>query len=97
VANRPKVVFGPSDVITTDFCYGFMEFSPSLSLRLPGGVSFELMRYWDGQPVRFVCCERKYPTDDQDEDGTPWGKIFWCIAIEQYEDSQNPGVEDDID
>lgn len=46
--HRQNVVFGPSDIITPDLCYGFIEFSPSLSLRLPGGVSFDLMRYWDG-------------------------------------------------
>jgi len=112
-ANRQKVVLGPSDIITTDFCYGFIEFSPTLSLRLPGGVSFDLMRYWDGQPVRFVCCERKDPADVQGEDDTPWGRIFWCVAIEQYEEDeekeekeeeqqqqqqlQKSSVEDDID
>ncbi|KAK7057490.1 hypothetical protein R3P38DRAFT_2841269 [Favolaschia claudopus] len=58
-ANRKNVVLGPQDVITTDFCYGFLEFSPSLRLRLPVGLSFDLARYWDGQGVRFVCCERK--------------------------------------
>ena len=41
------------------------------------------MRYWDGQPVQFVCCERK----QKDEfDGNPWGIIFWCVAIEVEED-----------
>lgn len=53
-------MFVEQDVITTDFCYGFLEFSPSLALKLPGGLSFDLMKYWDGQPVRFVCCERKH-------------------------------------
>ncbi|XP_006463357.1 hypothetical protein AGABI2DRAFT_186955 [Agaricus bisporus var. bisporus H97] len=86
-ANRQSVVFGPQDIITTDFCYGFIEFSPSLALRLPGGLSFDLMRYWDGQPVRFVCCKRKSHEDTgKDGDGEPWEKIFWCIAIESYED-----------
>lgn len=80
-------MFGPQDIITTDFCYGFIEFSPSLALRLPGGLSFDLMRYWDGQPVRFVCCKRKSHEDTgKDGDGEPWEKIFWCIAIESYED-----------
>jgi len=55
--HRHNVIFGPNDLITTDFCYGFLSF-PSLSLNLPGGISFDLMKYWDGQPVRFVCCER---------------------------------------
>lgn len=64
-----------------DFCYGFINFTPTLSLQLPGGLSFDLMRYWDGQPVQFVCCERK-----KDElDGNPWGRIFWCVAIEVEE------------
>lgn len=84
-ANRQAVVFGPMDVITTDFCYGFIEFSPSLSLRVPGGLSFDLMRYWDGQPVRFVCCERKEAVDGQCGDDEPWGRIFWCVSIEMYD------------
>ncbi|KAF7362151.1 Pentafunctional arom polypeptide [Mycena venus] len=58
-AHRKGVVLGPQDLITTDFCYGFLEFAPSLRLRLPGGLGFDLARYWDGQGVRFVCCERK--------------------------------------
>jgi len=45
------------------------------------------MRYWDGQPVRFVCCERKRENEDggveagSDSD-VPWGRVLWCIAIE---------------
>ncbi|KAF8914752.1 hypothetical protein CPB85DRAFT_1411999 [Mucidula mucida] len=80
--NRRTITFGPDDIITTDFCYGFLEFHPSLALRLPGGLSFDLMRYWDGQPVRFVCCERG--TGDQ-----PWGRVFWCLSIESEEDVQD--------
>lgn len=78
--NRNQVVLGPEDTITTDFCYGFMEFGESLCLRLPGGVSFDLTRYWDGQPVRFVCCER------QKDDSEPWGDMFWCVVIEPCEE-----------
>ena len=71
-----------------DFCYGFLEFNPSLALRLPGGLSFDLMRYWDGQPVRFVCCQRKDVVGSlQEEDGDPWGMIFWCLSIEMADDN----------
>lgn len=70
------------DVITIDFCYGFLEFNPTLALRIPGGVTFDLMKYWDGQPVRFVCCERK----NSDEGADPWGRIFWCVSIEMADD-----------
>ncbi|KDR80292.1 hypothetical protein GALMADRAFT_33591, partial [Galerina marginata CBS 339.88] len=78
--RRRELVFGPEDLITTDFCYGFINFAPSLSLQLPGGLSFDLMKYWDGQPVRFVCCERV--TDLEAGGEVPWGRIFWCVAIE---------------
>ncbi|KAL0960228.1 hypothetical protein HGRIS_011862 [Hohenbuehelia grisea] len=82
-ANREAVVFGPEDVITTDFCYGFLEFTPRLALTLPGGLSFDLMRFWDGQPVRFVCCERKREGDVGSD--VPWGRTFWCVVIELEE------------
>ncbi|KAJ3888928.1 hypothetical protein GG344DRAFT_52668 [Lentinula edodes] len=82
--NRKSVVFGPEDIITTDFCYGFLEFAPSLTLRLPGGISFDLLRYWDGQPVRFMCCERK-DSNASRSDSEPWGRSFWCVAIEMVD------------
>ncbi|PPQ78628.1 hypothetical protein CVT25_010592 [Psilocybe cyanescens] len=89
-ARRRDVVFGPEDVITTDFCYGFINFAPSLSLQLPGGLSFDLMKYWDGQPVRFVCCERvptrKGGAGTGEQSQEPWGRIFWCVAIEVVDD-----------
>jgi len=85
--HRREVSFGPHDVLTMDFCYGFLEFNPSLALRLPGGVSFDLMKYWDGQPVRFACCERKKNPDNGAygwgrDSGDPWGRTFWCVQIE---------------
>lgn len=47
-----------------------------------------MMKYWDGQPVRFVCCERR--TDDEgtgeEVDGVPWGQVFWVISIEKVEE-----------
>ncbi|KAJ3810322.1 hypothetical protein F5876DRAFT_88957 [Lentinula aff. lateritia] len=82
--NRKNIVFGPEDIITTDFCYGFLEFAPSLTLRLPGGISFDLLRYWDGQPVRFMCCERK-DSNVSRLDPEPWGRSFWCVAIEMVD------------
>lgn len=85
--NRQALQFGPKDVITTDFCYGFINFSPSLSLQLPGGLSFDLLKYWDGQPVRFVCCERKDSTGK--DDGNPWGRLFWCVTIEIVNDGED--------
>jgi hypothetical protein len=79
--HRKDIKFGPNDLITTDFCYGFLSF-PDISLNLPGGLSFDLMRYWDGQPVRFVCCER---SKNRNEHGFE-GKSFWCVVIEVVEE-----------
>lgn len=86
-AKRKDVIFGPEDVITTDFCYDFLHFSPEgILLRLPGGISIDVMRYWDGQPVRFVCCERA--PKGQIVNGSPWGRVFWCVVIELADDME---------
>ncbi|KAI0064349.1 DUF1769-domain-containing protein [Artomyces pyxidatus] len=89
--RRREIVFGPEDVLTVDFCYGFLEFAPTLALQLPGGISFDLMHYWDGQPVRFVCCERKRGAHAEGE--TPWGRVLWCVAIELAADEQESEVD----
>jgi len=61
------------------------------------------MKYWDGQPVRFVCCERKtqqvpgtHAGNDCSED--PWGRMFWCVQIElaKGEDGDEDFLEGDI-
>ncbi|KAK4048381.1 hypothetical protein OIO90_005851 [Microbotryomycetes sp. JL221] len=41
-----------------DFCNGYIDFN-TLSLKLPIKLTFPLARYWDGQPVTFVCRNRK--------------------------------------
>ena len=74
-------------MITTDFCYGFLNFAPPLSLQLPGGFSLDLMKYWDGQPVKFVCCERKGKGNVVDG-SDPWGREFWCVALEMVNDEE---------
>lgn len=53
--HRENLTITPSDVLTVDFCNGFIDFN-SLQLVLPyAGLRFDLQRYWDGQPVRYVC------------------------------------------
>jgi len=94
--RRVSLTFVPyQDVFTVDFCYGFLQFSPTLSLQLPGGISFDLMHYWDGQPVRFVCCERRRGGngDSESKEGdadsdVPWGRVLWCVAIELVPDEE---------
>jgi hypothetical protein len=95
LAIRFHFPFFWQDLFTTDFCYGFIHFAPTLSLNLPGGISFDLMHYWDGQPVRFMCCERKREAEsdggggeDGGADDVPWGRVFWCVAIESVPDEE---------
>ena len=69
------------DLITADFVHGHLDIShESISVQVPGGFSINMMQHWDGKPVRFVCCERI--PKGQTHDGMPWGKVFWCVAIE---------------
>ncbi|OBZ67487.1 hypothetical protein A0H81_12609 [Grifola frondosa] len=73
------------DLITADFCYDFLRFSPNgVILRLPGGITIDVMKYWDGQPVRFVCCERVRKSERVGDE--PWGRVYWCVVIELAED-----------
>jgi len=78
--RRTEVEFGPDEIISSDFCHGFLEFNPSIALKLPVGLSFDLLRYWDKHPIKFVCCERK--KGSVEDGGVPWGRVFWCVMIE---------------
>jgi len=63
--NRDGVI--PKDtVFETDFCNGFIDFN-TLSVNFGARLQFSLAKYWDGQPVRYICRTR---------DGS---KIFFCI------------------
>ncbi|KAF8604952.1 DUF1769-domain-containing protein [Ceratobasidium sp. AG-I] len=68
-AHRKEVVFTPEDLIHADFAYGYLQF-PSLTFNLPGGLHFDLMSYYDGRPVHFICKER----------GTE-GKTFFVVSF----------------
>jgi hypothetical protein len=35
--------------------------------------------------MRFVCCERKDKASNLEVD-EPWGRSFWCVAIERVDD-----------
>jgi len=73
-AHRKEVEFTPETVLHVDFAYGFFQF-PELNLSLPGGISFDLKKYWANQPARFVCCERA-------PGGTGPGKVFFVVQFD---------------
>ncbi|KAN0061460.1 hypothetical protein ACQY0O_006307 [Thecaphora frezii] len=61
--HRQKCNIDKDQVVTADFFNGFIDFN-DLSLHIPfsGGLSFDLKKYWDGQPVRYVCKDNKSGT-----------------------------------
>ncbi|GAA5843241.1 hypothetical protein JCM3766R1_006634 [Sporobolomyces carnicolor] len=54
---RQSTTLEPSHLVRGDFSHGFLDFS-TLSLSLPGGLSFSLAKYWNGEPVVFNCRSR---------------------------------------
>lgn len=90
--HRKKITFGPEDLLTLDFCYGYLSFSPGLVVRLPGGISFDLMKHWHGQPVNFLCCERsKVDLVEGKGPEDPWERVFWCIQIQPADEDVATG------
>ncbi|KAK4334064.1 hypothetical protein RTBOTA2_002795 [Rhodotorula toruloides] len=53
-AHRSSTHLTPQHLIRADFSHGFINFD-SLSVSLPGGLSFSLAKYWNGEPVVFSC------------------------------------------
>ncbi|SPO28440.1 uncharacterized protein UTRI_04837 [Ustilago trichophora] len=61
--HRQEIVVKSDQVVTADFFNGFIDFN-DLTLHIPfsGGLKFDLKKYWDGQPVRYICKDRKKGT-----------------------------------
>lgn len=54
-SKRKQINLTPEDVWTADFCNGFIDFN-TLNLHIPvGGLSFDLKRYYNNQPVQYQC------------------------------------------
>jgi hypothetical protein len=61
----------------------------TLSLSLPAGfnMTFPLLKYWDGQPVTYVCQRRGTSTGPAD------GKVFWSVAFEIVDEEAKRELE----
>jgi hypothetical protein len=59
-AHRQEITIKPDQIITADFVNAYINFN-DLTLHIPfsGGLKFDLKKYWDGQPVRYICKDRK--------------------------------------
>ena len=80
--------FFQQNELTTEFCYGFLTF-PRITPSLHGGINFDLVKYWNGQPVLFVCCER-----NADAGGKLAGpsRTFWCVVFEIVDDVEGEPI-----
>lgn len=90
-SRRKAVTYGPDVILHMDFCYGYFQF-PELVLAIPGGITFDLKKYWDKQPVRFVCCRRG-------EEGKGPGQTFFVVQFEvpEYEEGEKPEPAADVE
>lgn len=51
------------------------------------------MRYWDGQPVRFVCCERaSAPGKDLKGPGNPFWVVVFEAVLDDFEEDTDIGA-----
>ncbi|GAA5943121.1 DUF1769 domain-containing protein [Sporobolomyces koalae] len=98
-ATRKSTKLSPSHLVRGDFSHGFLDFS-TLSLSLPGGLSFNLTKYWNGEPVVFNCRSRStgesffvVTFELQAEDG---GRIGPAKAAPE-DQAENVEQSDDVD
>lgn len=70
-----------SHVVRGDFSHGFIDFG-ALAVQLPGGLSFSLEKYWNGEPVVFSCQRR----------GT--GQQFFVVTFELETEGKEPRREE---
>lgn len=94
--NRATVRLSPSHLVRGDFRHGFIDFE-TLAVALPGGLSFSLAKYWNGEPVVFSCQRR----------GT--GEQFFVVTFtlegegareakpEEEEEEEGAEANDDVD
>jgi len=96
--NRKAVKLSKDTYYGMEFCNGYLstygqsrsssiDFN-DLSLSLPGGysLSFDLLKYWDGQPATYVCSKRG-------PNGLPGGQAYWSVAFEIVDEDARKALE----
>ncbi|WWC69869.1 uncharacterized protein I206_103812 [Kwoniella pini CBS 10737] len=79
-SNRQLININENTIVGMEFCNGLLDFN-TLSATLPSPFSLQipLLKYWDGQPVTYVCQEK--PSKDESPVGGK-NKVYWSIAFE---------------
>lgn len=69
-------------MVAFDFVAGYIDFN-TLSVSLPSvGFNMDLLKYWDGQPLTFVCRNRS------------GSKTFFAVSFEITDPDIKPAVGD---
>lgn len=86
-ATRNSLVLTPDIEMGMEFSNGILDFNTlSVQLPKPFSVSFNLLKYWDGQPVTYVCRRRsENPLD-------PAG-MYWSVAFEIVDEDARKELE----
>ncbi|KAK9237798.1 hypothetical protein V1525DRAFT_450210 [Lipomyces kononenkoae] len=66
--NRKKYIFRAGETYKFDFFNPYIEMGSEFALRLPG-YSLAIMKYWDGQPLRYVLKSKS-------------GKVYFTLLFE---------------
>lgn len=86
-ANRAALTLTPDVEVGMEFSNGILDFNTlSVQLPKPFSVSFNLLKYWDGQPVTYVC--RRKSEDPLDPEG-----MYWSVAFEIVDEDARKELE----
>ena len=86
-SNRSSLVLTPDIGMGMEFSNGILDFNTlSVQLPKPFSVSFNLLKYWDGQPVTYAC--RRKGDKPLDPEG-----MYWSVAFEIVDEDARKELE----
>ncbi|KAK8864711.1 hypothetical protein IAR55_001965 [Kwoniella newhampshirensis] len=89
--NRESVKLVKDVEVGMEFCNGLLDFNTlSATLPPPSTLQIPLLKYWDGQPVTYVCQRRP-----KDPKSNPVGtqEVFWSVAFEIVDEDARKKLE----
>ncbi|WVF71111.1 hypothetical protein IAT40_005908 [Kwoniella sp. CBS 6097] len=89
--NRRQITVPKDTLVGMEFCNGLLDFN-TLSAQLPPpfSLSIPLLKYWDGQPVTYVCQDR--PPAGQSPVGTN-SPVHFSVAFEIVDEEAKRALE----
>ncbi|OCF74400.1 hypothetical protein I204_04772 [Kwoniella mangroviensis CBS 8886] len=93
-SNRQAVEVDEGTEVGMEFCNGLLDFNTlSATLPYPFTLQIPLLKYWDGQPVTYVCQDK--PTSYKDQSPVGGGnKVYWSVAFEIVDEEITKELEE---